>query len=66
MPILRNESWVGLDRLLQQLLKDSLNLIKPIHRGSIISILAKLNYFGQLSGDLLVLAIKIIDAFDLS
>jgi hypothetical protein len=52
--------------LLQQLIRDSFSMIKTQHRSSLIPILAKLNYFGQLSTDLLTLAIKTLDCFDYS
>lgn len=66
MPILRSESWLGFDRLLQQLIRESLNFIKWQHRRAIVLILGRLNYFGQLTADLLALAIKTADAFDFS
>lgn len=66
MPILRSESWLSLDRLLQQIIRESFSAIKVQHRSPLALIIAKLNYFGQLSADLLALAIKTIDAFDLS
>jgi hypothetical protein len=36
------------------------------HKSAFVPILAKMNYFGQLSGELMVLAIKTVDSFDLS
>lgn len=41
-------------------------MIKQKHRMALVSIIAKLNYFGQLSGELMVLILKTIDLFDLS
>jgi hypothetical protein len=66
MPILRSESWLGFDRLLQQLIKESLNFIKWQHRQALVPILGRVNYFGQLTPDLLALVIKTVDAFDFS
>jgi hypothetical protein len=51
---------------LLQLLQDSFLWIKPHLRSGIISLLSKLHYYGQLSTDLVVLAIKTIDFTDLS
>jgi hypothetical protein len=66
MPILRSESWLALDRLLQQLIRESFTIIKNQHKNALIPIFAKLNYFGQLSGELAILAVKTMDSFDLS
>lgn len=66
MPILRGESWLALDRLLQELIKESFTSIKNQHKSALIHIMNRLNYFRQLSVDLLTMAIKIIDAFDFS
>jgi hypothetical protein len=66
MPILRSESWLGFDRLLQQLIRESLGFIKWQYRHALVLILGRLNYFGQLTPDLLALAIKTADAFDFS
>jgi hypothetical protein len=55
-----------LDRLLQQLIKESFTSIKNQHKSAFIHIMNRLNYFRQLSVDLLTMAIKIIDAFDFS
>lgn len=66
MPILRSESWLGLDQLLQQLISESLNFIKWQHRQALVLILGRFNYFGQLTPELLSLTIKTADAFDFS
>ncbi len=57
---------MGFDRLLQQLIRESLGFIKWHYRHAIVLILGRLNYFGQLTPDLLALAIKTADAFDFS
>lgn len=41
-------------------------MLKQQHRIALVPIVAKLNYFGQLSGELIVLVLKTIDLFDLS
>jgi len=66
MTILRSDAWVALDRLLQQLLKESFLAIMSQYRSSIFIIVDKLLFFGQLSPDSLILLIKTMDSFDLS
>ncbi len=41
-------------------------MLKQQHRIALVPIVAKINYFGQLSGELIVLVLKTIDLFDLS
>jgi hypothetical protein len=66
MPSLRSESWAHFGKLLLHLLQDSFTWIKPQLRSGIVFLLGKLHYYGQLSGDLLVLAVKTMDYSDMS
>jgi hypothetical protein len=66
MPSLRSESWTHFGRLLLSLLRDCFLWVKEECRGGVIPSLEKLFLYGQLEGDLVVLAVKTIDYTDLS
>jgi len=55
-----------MDKLVQQLLKESFLSISPSLRSSMLLVIDKLLLFGQLTSDLLILLIKTMDGFDLS
>ena len=55
-----------MDKLVQQLLKESFLSISPSLKSSMLLVIDKLLLFGQLTSDLLILLIKTMDGFDLS
>jgi hypothetical protein len=63
---LRSDAWTGMERLLQQLLREGFGAIRAGHRVGLLAAVEQLLLLGQVGSDLMTLLVKSMDAFDLA
>ena len=63
LPILTADTWTALDRLLQNVVRETFRDIKRPYRPGIPELVEKIHHFGQLSCELLSLLVKTVNCY---